>query len=111
MNGNGKMLTIIQVEKTEQGMHRLQAQSGRTESWLEGWIPVPEELEAEAWACAGWCDLTVENGVLTGIAPTERPIQPEPEAEPTPQEDGDALLVDHECRLTLLELGLTEEVN
>lgn len=29
-------------------------------------------------------------------------------AEPTPQEDTDAMLIDHEYRLTLLELGLTE---
>lgn len=29
---------------------------------------------------------------------------------PTPEEDMDAMLVDHEYRLTLLELGQTEEV-
>lgn len=29
--------------------------------------------------------------------------------EPTPQDDTDAMLVDHEYRLTLLELGITEE--
>jgi len=32
------------------------------------------------------------------------------QAEPSPQEDADALLVDHEFRLTLLELGIAEEV-
>ena len=32
------------------------------------------------------------------------PIEPEP----TPQEDTDAFLIDHEYRLTLLEPGLTE---
>lgn len=36
--------------------------------------------------------------------------QPEPAFEPTAQDDTDAMLVDHELRLTLLELGLTEEV-
>lgn len=30
------------------------------------------------------------------------------ESEPTAQEDTDAMMVDHEYRLTLLELGLTE---
>ena len=35
---------------------------------------------------------------------------PEPEIEllPTPQEDTDAMLIDHEYRLTMLELGITE---
>lgn len=41
----------------------------------------------------------------------EEPVVPGPAPEPaapTAQEDTDALLVDHEYRLTLLELGLTE---
>lgn len=35
---------------------------------------------------------------------------PEPEivVEPTAQDDTDAMLVDHELRLTMLELGITE---
>ena len=35
--------------------------------------------------------------------------EPEPEPEPTAQADTDAMLVDHEYRLTLLELGVTED--
>ena len=38
----------------------------------------------------------------------DRAAIPVPEAEPSAQEDTDAMLVDHEYRLTLLELGLTE---
>lgn len=34
----------------------------------------------------------------------------EPDPRPTAEEDRDAMLVDHEYRLTLLELGVTEEV-
>lgn len=38
--------------------------------------------------------------------------EPEPEPEPTPEptleEDTAAMLIDHEFRLTLLELGITE---
>jgi hypothetical protein len=34
--------------------------------------------------------------------------QPEPVVEPSAQEDTDAMLIDHELRLTMLELGLTE---
>ena len=33
---------------------------------------------------------------------------PDEVAEPTAQEDNDAMLVDHEYRITLLELGITE---
>lgn len=43
-------------------------------------------------------------GVLIDITPTERP--PEPEPEPTTEEDMMRMAVDHEYRLTLLELGV-----
>lgn len=36
------------------------------------------------------------------------PNREEPAPEPTAQDDTDAMLVDHEYRLTLLELGITE---
>jgi len=78
------MLTIIELQARPDGGHGLQSQSGREECWLEGWIAVPKELEADVWATGGWCELTVENGVLTGITPTGRP--PEPEPEPTAEE-------------------------
>lgn len=35
--------------------------------------------------------------------------EPVPEPEPTAQEDNDAMTVDHEYRLTLLELGVTSD--
>ena len=35
--------------------------------------------------------------------------EPAPEPEPTAQEDNDAMLVDHEYRLTLVELGVTSD--
>lgn len=34
--------------------------------------------------------------------------EPDAEPEPTAQDDTDAMLVDHEYRITLLELGVTE---
>ena len=76
-------MTIIEINAREDGGHGLQSQSGRTECWLEGWIAVPEELEAAAWACRGYCTLTIEEGVLTGLTPTDPP----PEPEPTPSLD------------------------
>ena len=37
-------------------------------------------------------------------------VYEESESEPTEEDDVNAMLVDHEYRLTLLELGITEEV-
>lgn len=73
------MLTIIEVAAREDGGHGLQSQSHRTECWLEGWVPVPEELVETAWACGGYCDLEVQDGKLVGVTPRERPTLPEEE--------------------------------
>ena len=78
------MLTIIEIAAREDGGHGLESQSHRTECWMEGGIAVPEELVDTAWACRGYCDLTIEDGVLTGITPKDPPPLPEPE--PTAEE-------------------------
>ncbi len=97
------MLTIIEIQAREDGGHGLQSQSHRKACWLEGWVAVPEELTEAAWACGGYCELTLEDReeavtddqgrptgetrrvqVLTGITPTQRP--PEPAPEPTEEE-------------------------
>ena len=72
------MLTIIEVAAREDGGHGLQSQSHRTECWLEGWVAVPPELEETVWACRGYCDLEIQDGVLTGVTPGEPPAPPEP---------------------------------
>lgn len=104
--GMENMLTIVQVEALESGMHRLQAQSNRGECWLDGWIAVPKDLEDAIWDCGGWCSLTLEGQTLMGITPTQRPPLPEPE--PSEANDVRSMIVDHEMRLVLLELGLSE---
>lgn len=73
------MLTIIEIAAREDGGHGLESQSHRTACWQEGWIAVPEELAETAWACRGYCDLTIVDGVLTGITPKDPPPLPEPE--------------------------------
>ena len=78
------MLTIIEVAAREDGGHGLQSQSHRTECWLEGWVAVPPELEQAVWDCRGYCELEIQDGVLTGVKPGEPPAPPAPE--PT-QED------------------------
>lgn len=80
-----------------------------------GLVLIPEELAAQLLACNGFAALTIEDGQVTAVAPNteaweawkaSQPAQSDPM--PTAQNDTDAMLVDHEYRLTLLELGLTE---
>ena len=98
-------MTIIKQEKVN-GLHPVQKQSGRTKNWMgPGWVEVPEHLVSTAFSSGGYCELVLEHGALTNLVITQQPPQPEPTAE----EDTDAMLVDHEYRLTLLELGLVAE--
>ena len=76
-------MLIIQIDVGENGAHNLQSRNDAVLVWEEGYIEVPAHLEAAAWESMGWCDLTIEDGVLTGITLTERP-EPEPEPEPEP---------------------------
>lgn len=76
----------------------------------EGWAVIPDDMETPNLPFG---DITVEDidGVptVTSWVAGEMPVIeviPEAEAEPTAQEDTDAMLVDHEYRLTLLELGV-----
>ena len=73
------MLTIIEIAAREDGGHGLQSQSHRTECWLDGWVAVPPELEEPVWGCRGYCELEIQDGVLTGVTPGEPPAAPEPE--------------------------------
>lgn len=100
------MVTIINIET-----HAIQGSSVHKNNWMgDGWVIVPPELEAEALASGGFCELTFDDaGNLVGLTPTERPADAET-TKRTPQDDIDAMLVDHEYRLTLLELGVSEEV-
>lgn len=74
-------MTIIEINAHEDGSHNLQSRNGAVRVWEEGYIAVPPRLEADVWACLGWCDLVIdeETGALTDIIPTEKPEPPEPE--------------------------------
>lgn len=58
----------------------------------------------------GLCDLELsEDGKeVVSFTALEIPDFMKESSEPTAQDDTDAMLIDHEYRLTLLELGLTE---
>lgn len=81
-----------------------------------GFLELPDNLLSDFLAYNGFVVLTVEGETITAITPnTEvweawKAEQPEPTPpEPTEQEDTDAMLIDHEYRLTLLELGVTDD--
>ena len=103
-------MLIISLEQTAAGRHQFESQSHREECWLEGYAAVPVQMEETVMSCMGYCDVTIADGVVTAVEPhPERIPVPEPvPAQPTAQDDTDAMLIDHEYRLTLLELGLAE---
>lgn len=100
-------MRIIEIAPLSNGAHRNQ-----TPSYLakvpDGWAVVPADLETENFPF-GEVEVEEANGVPTvvmwipGVMPEPAPM---PEPEPTAQDDTDAMLIDHEYRLTLLELGL-----
>lgn len=98
-------MRIIEITALESGAHRNRTYNG---SLPDGWAVDRYNLCVENFPFG---DVTVEevDGVMTVTSwtPGTRP-EAEPEPEPTAQEDTDAMLIDHEYRLTLLELGVTE---
>ncbi len=67
----------------------------------------------------GFVTLALDGDVVTAMAANAEaraawlaslPAAETAEPAPTEEEDRDAMLIDHEYRLTLLELGVTEEV-
>lgn len=100
-------MQIIEITALENGAHRNQTLHGTVP---DGWAVIPAGLTTENFPFG---EVTVEtiDGIptVTAWAPGTLPEpEPEPEPEPTEAEDTAAMLVDHEYRLTLLELGLTE---
>lgn len=83
----------------------------------EGHYQWPQYLSTEDfYAYNGFVKLTTARNLVVSYAPNveaweawKASLPPEPVPEPTPQDDTDSMLVDHEYRITLLELGVTDE--
>lgn len=79
----------------------------------EGSIALPDALLQPYIDSMGFVNVTVENGTVTLVKRNEEAYNayiaslppPEPPV-PTPEETRDSLLVDHELRITMLELGI-----
>lgn len=103
-------MKIIEIEKLSNGAHR--NQSGNFATIPEGWAVVPDDLETANFPF-GEIAVGVVDGKMTVTkwTPTETPEETEVEETtntlmPTAQDDTDAILIDHELRLTMLELGV-----
>ena len=96
-------MRIIEIVAQPNGAHR--NQSGKFSVIPDGWalipatVPIPDTVPFVGIEVKG----KVVTSMTAGVVPetTEEYI-------PTAQDDIDAMLVDHEYRLTMLELGLAE---
>jgi len=98
-------MTIIEIAALENGAHRNQTLHGN--ALPEGWAVIPADMEIPS--TFPFVEVTAKNGVVTSLVAGVMPEPaPEPTPEPTEEDDTASMLVDHEYRLTLLELGLVE---
>ena len=102
-------MRIIEISALPNGAHNNQ---NKANGYIpDGWAVIPPDLAVPD--TFPFVDLTVDGqmvvGMTAGVVPEPEP-DPEVETTPTAQDDTDAMMVDHEYRLTLLELGVTEGV-
>ncbi len=82
----------------------------------EGMVLLPESLLTEYIHTMGFAYLTVDDGTVTAIAINQEAYdayqadhkETPPDPEHTAEEDLMSMTVDHEYRITMLELGITE---
>lgn len=110
-------MIMLEIVALENGAHRNQTFSGFLP---DGWALVPDGIEMPD--TFPFVNIEVANDdegravvvcMTAGVVPEPDPEpDPEPEdeadAEPSAADDTAAMLIDHEYRLTLLELGLSE---
>lgn len=96
-------MRIIEIEAQDNGAHR--NQTGSLSIIPDGWAVIPDTVAVPS--SFPFVDIEVEDGVVVSMTAREVP-EVEEEYVPTARDDADAMLVDHEYRITLLELGITE---
>lgn len=102
-------MRIIEIAALSNGAHRNQTPNSLM-AVPDGWAVIPSGMDTPNFPFG---EVVVEklNGVMTVVEwiPGAMPEQEQDEeTEPTAQDDTDSMLVDHEYRITLLELDLTE---
>ena len=97
----------------EYGVHDIQTNSAWSANpYGEEYAEVPDDMVPGILATGGYCKIVLsEDGAeVVSFTALEKPNIPKAEPEPSAQDDTDAMMVDHEYRLTLLELGVMGEV-
>lgn len=94
-------MRIVEIAALENGAHR--NQTGAFSVIPEGWAMIPEDMVLPD--TFPFVSLAVENGIVTHMSAGTVPDAPVT-VERTIQDEMDSILVDHEYRLTLLELGV-----
>lgn len=98
-------LTVISVFGTEQypTLHNIQQNSAWGENpYGEAYAVVPDDMVEEVMTCGCWCNIEVENGVLTKITKVDAPYIP-----PEPHEPTDIELLQEQ--VTELQMALCEQ--
>ena len=98
-------MRIVEINALENGAHR--NQNSRATIIPNGWAIVPDTLETPNFPF-GEITVAEVDGVMTvtkWVAKEMPPVEEIP-TEPTARDDTDAMLVDHELRITMLELGV-----
>ncbi len=95
-------MRIIEIEALKNGGHRNQSVS--LSKVPEGWAMIPGDMELPS--TFPFVDIEVEDGVVVSMTEGVVPERPIVIAEPSAQDDTDSMLVDHEYRITMLELGV-----
>ncbi len=104
-------MTIVKLEKCEDGSHNNQTILNVTPAIFpvpNGYCLVPDDMMPLEHFPYGDLEAEEIGGIMTLTKWTagEVPPAPEPEPpEPSEQDDINAMLIDHELRLSLLELG------
>ena len=96
-------MIIIEIQALPNGAHRNQTATSAVIP--AGWAIIPEDMPVPK--TFPFVDLTAEGQRVVTMTAGTVP-EPEPGPEPSESDDLAAMTVDHEYRLTLLELGLTE---
>ena len=111
MNERKNPLCVISIETYgDYAVHDIQTNSAWTENPYNDYAVVPDDMVEDIMNTRGFCDIVLNDEGSEVISFIAREIpEPKPiESEPTAEDDIDAMLVDHEYRLTLLELGVNE---
>ena len=101
-------MRIIEIEALPNGAHENQTMPEGLAQVPTGWAIIPDELTVPS--TFPFVSVEVEAGVVVSMLAGTVPETPDVPEVPSASDDVDAMIVDHEYRLTLLELGVTEEV-